>query len=145
MRLRGTKPQPALLLLVVLAAGCSSLDAQRADPTGQIKFGVEMARRGLWNEALFRFEQARASLPGDARVLNNLAVSYEAVGKFDEALATYKEAIAVSPGNADLRANYTKFVDFYQNYTAGKLPPDEGADAEKGKEGKRGGGAGAAR
>jgi len=142
MRLRGTKPQPALLLLVVLAAGCSSLDAQRADPTGQIKFGVEMARRGLWNEALFRFEQAGASLPGDARVLNNLAVSYEAVGRFDEALATYKKALEASPGNADLRANYTKFVDFYQNYTAGKLPPDESAD---GKEGKRGGGSGAAR
>ena len=62
-------------------------------PADQLDFGVSMARRGLWNEALFRFQQAQEERPGDARILNNIAVAYEAVGLFDEALETYQEAL----------------------------------------------------
>ena len=45
-----------------------------------IDFGVDMARKGLWSEALFRFQQADKAEPNTGRILNNMAVAYEAVG-----------------------------------------------------------------
>jgi Tfp pilus assembly protein PilF len=75
-----------------------------------------MAERGLWSEALFRFERAHRLEPSSFRVLNNLAVAYEANGRFDEALATYRRALAIDPANRDLRRNYARFVEFYQSF-----------------------------
>ena len=100
--------------------------AEKGDAGSQLQFGVDMARRGLWNEALFRFKRALVSRPGDPEVLNNIAVAYEALGLFDEALETYKEALAASSGNRDLRANYSRFLEFYQSFK----PAEEVAPAE---------------
>ena len=91
----------------------------------QLAFGVKMAKRGLWSEALFRFRQAEKTQPGNPRVLNNLAVAYEAVGLFDEALETYKAALEVDPANRELRRNYARFIEFYQAFK-----PDEEPEAE---------------
>lgn len=91
----------------------------------QLKFGVDMAKRGLWSEALFRFRQAEEARPGNPRVLNNLAVAYEAVGLFDEALETYKVALKADPANRELRRNYARFIEFYQAFK-----PDEEPEAE---------------
>jgi Tfp pilus assembly protein PilF len=96
----------------------------------QLAFGVEMARRGLWNEALFRFRQALSENPGDARILNNLAVAYEAVGLFDEALEHYQKAVKVDPGNAQLKRNYARFVEFYQSFRP-EDPKSEGEEEAK--------------
>jgi len=82
----------------------------------QLAFGVKMAKRGLWSEALFRFRQAEKTQPGNPRVLNNLAVAYEAVGLFEEALETYKGALAADPANKELRRNYARFIEFYQAF-----------------------------
>jgi tetratricopeptide (TPR) repeat protein len=84
-----------------------------------------MAGRGLWNEALFRFKQAEKSQPGNPRILNNLAVAYEAVGLFDEALEYYKRALKADSSSREVKRNYSRFVEFYQAFK-----PDE----EKSKE-----------
>ena len=99
--------------------------AQKADTSSQLKFGVDMARRGLWNEALFRFKGALVSRPGDAKILNNIAVAYEALGLFEQALEAYKKALEASPSNRELRANYSRFLEFYQSFK----PAEEDADA----------------
>ena len=127
------RPAPLRALLTLLAAGlalgCGSAPATAPGKLGdQLRFGIEMAQRGLWNEAMFRFEQARALEPRDRRVLNNLAVSYEAVGRFDDALATYKTALEAAPGDRKLRQNYTRFLEFYQNFKIRK-PADPAAPA----------------
>jgi Flp pilus assembly protein TadD len=111
--------------------GCGSAPAAApAKPGDQLAFGVEMAQRGLWNEAMFRFEQASNLEPRDRRVLNNLAVSYEAVGRFEDALATYKRALEAAPADRKLRQNYTRFLEFYQNYKVRKpAEPAAGAAA----------------
>ena len=84
-----------------------------------------MAKRGLWNEALFRFKRAGFLRPGDPRILNNLAVAYEAVGDFDQALETYKKALRADPGDQELKRNYARFVEFYQSFR----PPEASEQA----------------
>ena len=86
----------------------------------QVAFGVNMAGRGLWNEALFRFKRAEKTQPGNARILNNLAVAYEAVGLFDEALGHYKRALKADSSSREVKRNYSRFVEFYQAFK-----PDE--------------------
>jgi Flp pilus assembly protein TadD len=123
-------------MLAVLTVGCSSAGTPSADPAAQLRFGVDMARRGLWNEAVFRFEQARRDRPSDAKVLNDLAVAYEAVGRFEDALATYKEAIRLAPGERDLKSNYARFVEFYQSFKGGKLLEGKRDRSAEGADGK---------
>lgn len=120
--------------LVFLALGVVFLsffngkkDPSQAD--SQLEFGVEMARRGLWSEALFRFKQVEQREPAHARNLNNIAVSYEALGQFDKALEYYQKAIKASPAEKDLKRNYSRFVEFYRNFKP------EGEDVEDGGDG----------
>ena len=102
------------LLGGLCAAGASGKSAP--DGKSQLAFGVDMAKRGLWSEALFRFEQAKLLEPGRVSVLNNLAICYEAGGRFEEALATYREALRLAPENRVVKQNYSRFAEFYQGY-----------------------------
>ena len=117
----------SLGLASLLAMGV--LGSTPAVAEDQLSFGVQMAKRGLWSEALFRFKQAETVQPGNPRVLNNLAVAYEAVGLFDEALETYKTALKADPANRDLRRNYARFIEFYQAFKPEDEEP-EGTEEE---------------
>ena len=121
--------RPAAIGLLLLAAvltltACGVREIEPRTSPAQLDFGVDMARRGLWSEALFRFQQAEKMAPGDPRILNNVAVAYEALGQFENALEYYQNAIKASPGNKDLRRNYSRFVEFYRAFR-----PDQQADA----------------
>lgn len=105
-----------LAILPLLLTACGGGYGRPEQPTSQLAFGVDMARRGLWSEALFRFHQAERLDPNNPRVYNNLAVAYEATGDFDKALEYYQRALRTSPENRELRANYTRFVEFYQGF-----------------------------
>jgi tetratricopeptide (TPR) repeat protein len=100
---------------LLLACGGSSPPLQPAD---QLRFGVDMARQGLWSEAYFRFEQATRLGADDAGTWNNMAVAAEALGRFDEALEHYQKALQRDPHNRDLRHNYDRFSSFYESFRA---------------------------
>ena len=51
-----------LMALALAMAGCGSARPAK-DAASQARFGIEMARRGLWSEALFRFQAAGGGLP----------------------------------------------------------------------------------
>ncbi len=104
-----------LVVATLLVAGCRTYRNPESAPA-QLDFGVEMARQGLWSEALFRFEQAARLYPDDPEVLNNLAVAHEALGQFDQALEAYQRAIRAAPGNKQLKRNYSRFVEFYRSF-----------------------------
>lgn len=106
----------SLVSLALLLLGAPIVWAAEPSVDKEIGFGVKMAQRGLWNEALFRFKRAAAQRPDDGRILNNLAVAYEAVGQFDQALEIYQQAVRVDPGNRELKRNYSRFIEFYQNF-----------------------------
>lgn len=120
------------LVLLLPAAGLAGEDGPDLDK--EISFGVKMAKRGLWSEALFRFRRAAEQRPGDSKVLNNLAVAYEAVGQYDNALLAYREALKADSNNRELKRNYSRFIEFYQAFKpAGEDPlADQEAPQEAG-------------
>ncbi len=128
MRLRATSSWIVCLALVAAMAGCSGYSAGE-NAEAQLRFGVQMAQRGLWGEALFRFQKAERIDPDNARILNNLAVAQEAAGRYEDALATYKKALSLAPGDRDLKNNYAHFVDFYDSFRATSPGQAPGATA----------------
>ena len=117
-------------VLCVLMLGACSSGPSRVAPVesspAQLDFGVDMARRGLWSEALFRFKQAERLDPGDPQILNNMAVAYEALGQFDRALDYYQRAIKADRSNRELRRNYSRFVEFYRAFRPDEVVEDSG-------------------
>jgi tetratricopeptide (TPR) repeat protein len=114
-------------------AGCGAHGVTHG-PDDQVRFGVQMARQGLWSEALFRFDRARQMDPGNARVLNNIAVALEAAGRYEEALEAYREALQAAPGNRTLSENYARFLEFYEGFKPAEgvegVTPPEAAQGE---------------
>jgi tetratricopeptide (TPR) repeat protein len=123
VRLKASRRALPALLFLALPCAAPDLLAAAGPATSrkaQMEFGVDMAKRGLWSEALFRFENARKLQPNDASVLNNLAICYEAAGRFDEALETYRKALEADPGSRPIKSNYSRFAEFYQDFRLGK-------------------------
>jgi len=116
-RLKVARSAVTMSVLLWASLGAAVFGAKGdSDAKSQLGFGVDMAKRGLWSEALFRFEQARGLSPGNVSILNNLAVCYEAGGRFEEALATYREALTLAPENKVVKQNYSRFAEFYQGF-----------------------------
>ena len=58
---------PWLLLLLTLLVAVPA-DAKGTTSSDEVRFGIDVARRGLWREARFRFEKAsRSSKKGSSR------------------------------------------------------------------------------
>lgn len=119
-----------LLAAAVVAstlAGSQPVQGAAKRNASQLEFAIQMAKRGLWNEALFRFSRVLKERPGDAKILNNVAVAYEAIGEFDKALEHYKLALEKDSSNRELKRNYAQFVEFYEEL---RPKPDESASSE---------------
>ena len=115
----------ALILSLPLTLAACGGGYGRPDVAGsQLAFGVDMAKQNLWSEALFRFHQAERLDPDNPRVLSNLAVAYEATGEYQKALEHYQKALKISPDNREVRANYARFVEFYQGFKPDQKPAD---------------------
>ena len=103
---------PLLLLAGLIGSDASALDEDRA--SRENAFGVEVAARGLWKEAAYRWEKAVGLDPQNARARNNLAVAYERSGRFEEALDAYEAALELRPDNEQIRQNYELFREAYE-------------------------------
>lgn len=90
-----------LLLIAPIAAQASS--------SQEVHFGIEVARKGLWQEARFRFEKAARLDPENASALNNLAVALEQQGEFEKAREAYEKALKLKPNHLYIQQNYDLF------------------------------------
>ena len=89
----------ALPLVSVLLAVSSVPVASSED---EVQFGIEAARRGLWNEARFRFEKAVSFDP-------DIAVSLEQQGSFERAREVYEKALKLKPDSVYIQQNFDLF------------------------------------
>ena len=84
------------LLLAVTSTAPVYADA-RSDAKVQVAFGNAVALRGLWREAIYRWEKAVEIDPTYAAAYNDLAVGYEHEGEFDKARGAYERALELEP------------------------------------------------
>jgi Tfp pilus assembly protein PilF len=108
-------------LLVAAVAGPVYADA-RADAKAQVEFGIQVAQRGLWREAIYRWERATKIDPTYAAAFNNLAVAYEHEGMLEKAAEAYEQALKLEPKNAMVRQNLELFKEINDRTTQSKSP-----------------------
>lgn len=84
---------------------------KRGDARSEVAFGIDVAQRGLWREAIYRWERAVELDPTYAPALNNLAVAYEHEGQLDKARKAYERALEIDPNNVQIRQNYELFKE----------------------------------
>ncbi len=95
---------------VALLSGIGTFGAQdRTEAKEQVEFGIRVAQRGLWQEAMFRWERATELDPGYAAAWNNLGIAHEHQGDFDEARDAYEKALDLEPDNILIQQNYDLF------------------------------------
>ena len=101
----------ALVLFVALASASPAWADDRGQAKKQVEFGIQVAQRGLWKEAIYRWERAAQLDPTYAAAFNNLAVAYEHEGQLTKAREAYEKALALEPNNALVRQNYDLFKE----------------------------------
>lgn len=99
------------LLVSVLAAPLALAGGPRSEAQAQVQFGIDVAQRGLWKEALYRWEKAVEIDPSYAAAYNNLAIAYEHEGMFEKARKAYDKALELDPKNVSIRQNYEFFKE----------------------------------
>lgn len=106
----------AALLLAVVAWAPAYAD-QRSEAKQQVEFGIQVAQRGLWREAIYRWERATQLDPTYAAAYNNLAIAYEQQGELEKARAAYEKALSLEPNNALIKQNYDLFREINDRAT----------------------------
>ena len=83
----------------------------REDAKSQVNFGIDVAQRGLWREAIYRWEKAVQLDPSYAAAYNDLAIAYEHEGLLEKARKAYERALELDPNNAQIRENFELFKE----------------------------------
>ena len=111
----------SVLLLLTALTGVAYADA-RADAKAQVEFGIAVAQRGLWKEALYRWKRATQIDPTYAAGFNNLAVGYEHEGMLDKAAEAYERALKLEPNNTLVRQNFELFKEIHDRTNQSQNP-----------------------
>jgi Tfp pilus assembly protein PilF len=101
-----------VVLLVTALSGVAYADA-RSDAKAQVEFGISVAAKGLWKEAIYRWERATQIDPTYGAAFNNLAVAYEHEGLLEKAGEAYERALKLEPNNAMVRQNFDLFKEIH--------------------------------
>ncbi|MBP7779807.1 MAG: tetratricopeptide repeat protein [Acidobacteria bacterium] len=97
-------------LLSALGAAPAYAD-QRGDARKEVEFGIAVAQKGLWREAIFRWQRATEIDPTYAQAFNNLAIAYEHEGELTKAREAYEKALRLDPTNALIKQNHDLFKE----------------------------------
>jgi Flp pilus assembly protein TadD len=114
MRLSFTRSVASWLVAGAVAAALTSTPVRadsRSEARAQVEFGINVAQRGLWREAIYRWEKAVEIDPTYAAAFNDLGIAYEHEGQLEKARKAYEKAIALEPNNTQIRQNYDLFKE----------------------------------
>jgi Tfp pilus assembly protein PilF len=104
--------QVLLFVVAILTIAQSSAFAGQAKGAkSQVEFGIAVAQKDLWKEALYRWQKAVELDPGYAAAWNNLAIAWEHEGNFEEARKAYEKALSLDPKNLFIKQNYELFKE----------------------------------
>lgn len=103
----------AIATVVFVMSNVAAYADTRADAKAQVEFGVAVAEKGLWREAIYRWKRAIEIDPTYAAAYNNLAVAFEQTGLLGEARQAYQRAIELDPKNDLIRQNYESFQEIH--------------------------------
>lgn len=113
MSLRQPIPVWSRLLVGCLAAAIALLalpsSFAKQDGKGAMQFAADMAQRGNWREASYRWQRILSEGSGDPKLYNNLAVAAEAVGDMDQAEQYYEKALELAGGDPTINENYRRY------------------------------------
>lgn len=114
----------AATVLIVAAASAAPLHADaRSDAKAQVDFGIDVAQKGLWREAIYRWEKAAEIDPTYAAAFNDLAIGYEHEGQLEKARIAYEKALAIEPSNTQIRQNFELFKEINDRTASAKERP----------------------
>jgi Flp pilus assembly protein TadD len=105
---------------VALLSAYPALADARGDAKEQVAFGISVAQRGLWREAVYRWEKAVEIDPTYAAAHNDLAIAYEHEGQLDKARKAYEKALDLEPNNVQIRQNFELFKEINDRTSPGK-------------------------
>ena|SRR5262252_8747684 len=114
-----TRRVAACAVVALLSASTALADA-RGDARTQVAFGISVAQRGLWREAIYRWERAVEIDPTYAAAYNDLGIAYEHEGQLEKARKAYEKALDLDPNNMQIRQNYELFKEINDRATEGK-------------------------
>ena len=105
-----------VLALALLALACPVFADKKPEEIAkaEVEFGIEVARIGLWREAVYRWQKAVEHDASNSSARNNLGVAYEQAGQFDLADEQYKRALELDSSNVYIRQNYELFREAYE-------------------------------
>ena len=109
-------------VVLVTAFGATAYADARSDAKAQVEFGIAVAQRGLWKEAIYRWERATQIDPTYAAGFNNLAVAYEHEGMLDKAAEAYERALKLEPNNTMVRQNFELFKEIHDRSNQSQTP-----------------------
>jgi type IV pilus assembly protein PilF len=112
-----------IVVAAVLASASPSFADARRDAKAQVEFGINVAQRGLWREAIYRWEKAVEIDPTYAAAYNDLAIAYEHEGQLEKARKAYEKALELDPNNSQVRQNYELFKEINDRTGSGKDKP----------------------
>ena len=113
-------PVVALVAFAATVVASPSFADAKSEAKSQVEFGINVAQRGLWREAIYRWEKATEIDPTYAAAYNDLAVAYEHEGQLDKARKAYEKAIELDPNNTQVRQNYELFKEINDRTSQGK-------------------------
>src|ERR671935_760558 len=109
-----------IVALTAIASASPSFADARRDAKAQVEFGISVAQRGLWREAIYRWEKAVEIDPTYAAAYNDLAIAYEHEGQLEKARKAYEKALELEPNNSQIRQNYELFKEINDRTSQGK-------------------------
>ena len=113
-------PVAAFVACIATVSALPVFADARSDARAQVEFGISVAQRGLWREAIYRWEKATELDPTYVAAYNDLAIAYEHEGQLDKARKAYEKALELDPNNTQVRQNYELFKEINDRTSQGK-------------------------
>lgn len=99
-----------LTVLLALGPFAADLPAAKVKAGATLRFAADMAKRGNWREARYRWNLVASEQADNPRLLNNLAVASEALGEPEVARDYYEKALAAAGDDERINDNHRRFM-----------------------------------